>query len=62
MDILDKIRELVEELVKFSLPELLEFRKDWQRELESVGSDECVQSNCMKIMDTVIAYKMEVLE
>lgn len=62
MDILDKIRELVEELIKFSLPELLEFKDEWMRELKSVGSDESVQSNCMKIMDTVIAYKMEVSE
>lgn len=62
LDILDKIRELVEELIKFSLPELLEFKDEWMRELKSVGSDESVQSNCMKIMDTVIAYKMEVSE
>lgn len=62
MDILDKIRELVEELMKLSLPELLEFKKKWKQRLEAVEKDEHVQDVCMKIVNTVIAYKEEVSE
>lgn len=53
------IQELVTELYKMDIDELLEFKEDEAGELEAQGIPEEICDRCLRIVDVVIQVKQE---
>lgn len=51
------VSELSAELNKMSLPELIEFRRDWRRELVRVNANTAVMRMCLDLVERVIQGK-----
>lgn len=55
----DLVRELVTELYKMDVAELLEFKEDEATELELQGIPKEICDRCLRIVDVVIQVKQE---
>lgn len=55
----DLVRELVTELYKMDVAELLEFKEDEATELELQGIPKEIRDRCLRIVDVVIQVKQE---
>lgn len=55
----DLVRELVTELYKMDVAELLEFKEDEVTELELQGIPKEIRDRCLRIVDVVIQVKQE---
>ena len=55
----DLVRELVTELYKMDVAELLEFKEDEATELELQGIQKEIRDRCIYIIDVVIQVKQE---
>lgn len=51
------VSELNVELNQMSLPELIEFRRDWRRELVRVNANAVVMRMCLDLVERVIQSK-----
>lgn len=55
----DLVQELVMELYKMDVDELLRFKDDEAKELESQGIPKEIRDRCIQIVDVVIQVKQE---